>query len=337
MTSVRDFWDNTYFFQINSDQTVSYRSDRDSSGTWHNLGVKALSVSAGRDGSGSAVVYTIAQDHSVWEYDTSSEFWGGWKYLGGWAYSISATQGSDGSPELLYAIGSTGQLYVNATDYNNGWVWLGSPVNNGQHLNLYTISALSYEHENALPQSVCYATDGVGDVWEFTLQDPYNPQNRGSWSSMLATNVVQIAASFNTNGDPIVYALSYANDSWGHVWVLDGGWHDLGGSALAISASRDPGDGYGNPLHNTFFVIGRNHDVVAYNNSGSSTWGNGYWQDTGGYATAITAEAVQSLYPNSIDHIFADLPDNTAWDFYSGSWHRLLGYQLNPSYTPLAY
>jgi hypothetical protein len=341
MSSVRDFWGNTYFFQINSDQTVSYRSDHDSSGTWHNLGVKALSVSAGRDGSGSAVVYTIALDHSVSEYDTSSEFWGGWKYLGGWAYSISGTQGSDGSPELLYAIGSNGQLYVNATDYNNGWVWLGSPVLNGQHISLFTISALSYEHENALPQSVCYATDAAGDVWEFTLQDPYNPQQHGSWSSMLATNVIQIAASFNSNGDPIVYALSYANGYLGSVWVWDGGWHDLGGYALEISAGRDPGDGFAAPsLRNTFFEIGGNHRVYGYNNSFSSTWGNGYWLELGGYATAITAEAVESLYPNSIDHIFADAfsntGDHTAYDFYNGYWHGLLGYQLNPSATPIA-
>jgi hypothetical protein len=341
MTSVRDFCGNTYFFQINSDQTVSYRSDQDSSGTWHNLGVKALSVSAGRDGSGFAVVYTIALDHSVSEYHTASAIGSGgpyWNYLGGWAYSISGTQGSDGSPELLYAIGSNGQLYVNATDYNNGWVWLGSPVVNGQHISLYTISALSYVHANALPQSVCYATDGAGDVWEFTLQDPYNPQDKGSWSSMLGTNDVQIAASFNSNGDPIVYALSVANGYLGSVWVLDGGWHDLGGYALEISASRSPYDGISNPLHNTFCEIGQNHNVYVYNNSGSSTWGNGYWQDLGGYATAITAEAVQIPYPNtnSVDHIFADAPDHTAYDFYNGYWHGLLGYQLNPSATPIA-
>jgi hypothetical protein len=342
MTSVRDFWGYTYFFQINSDQTVSYRSDHDPSGTWHNLGVKALSVSAGRDLSGSAVVYTIALDHSVSEYDTASAsagFYGpGWKYLGGWAYSISGTQGVESAePGLVYAIGSNGQLYVDAADFNSGWVWLGSPVVNGQRLNsLYTISALSYELQNAPAQSVCYATDGAGDVWEFTLQDPAYPQKGGSWSSMLATNVAQIAASFNSTGNPIVYALSYENGYYGTVWVLDGGWHDLGGSALEISASRDPGIGYGgNNVRNTFFEIGADHSVWVYNNSGV-TWGYGYWQDLGGHATALTAEAVASLYPNSIDHLFADISDQRAYDFYGGSWHGLLGQQLNTSYTPLA-
>jgi hypothetical protein len=341
MTSVRDYWGNTYFFQINSDQTVSYRSDNDPSGTWHNLGFKALSVSAGRDVGAAPVVYIIAQNHSVWEYDTGVPgFYGPeWKYLGGWVYSISGTQGVESAePGLLYVIGSNGQLYVNAPDFNSGWVGLGSPVlNNGQHVPLYTISALSYEHENAPPQSVCYATDAAGDVWKYSLQDPINPQKGGSWSSMLATNVVQIAASFNSNGDPIVYALSYENGYLGSVWVLDGGWHDLGGYALEISASRDPGIGYGaNSLRNTFFEIGKNHNVYVYNDSGNSTWGNGYWQDLGGYATALTAEAVESLYPNSIDHIFADVSGQRASDFHNGSWQDLLGYQLNPSATPLA-
>jgi hypothetical protein len=338
MSSVRDFYGCTYFFQMNSDQTVSYRSDNDPSGTWHNLGVKALSVSAGRDAGGDAVVYIIALDHSVAEYQTGSVWPGmdgpGWKNLGGWAYSISATQGWENEPGLLYAIGSTGHLYVNSTDFNTGWVWLGSPVVNGQHINsLYTISALSDQPENAPARSVCYATDGAGDVYEFTLQDPTSLQKRGSWSSMLGTNVAQIAASFDSNGNPIVYALSYANGYYGTVWVWDGSWHDLGGSALEISASRDraPGTAGG---QNAFYEIAWDHSVRVYNNAGSMTWGNGYWENLGGYATALTAEAA-AVYPDSIDQLFADISDRSAYDCYGGSWHGLLGQQLNTSYTPL--
>jgi hypothetical protein len=157
----------------------------------------------------------------------------------------------------------------------------------------------------------------------------------------LAIDFVQIAASYDSSGNPIVYALSYYPPLYGTVWVLDGGWHNLGynpdGYALEISAGRDADvtvQGDLGPTQNIFYAIGQNHHVYVYNNSASSTWGTGYWTNLGGYATALTPEAI---HLNSFDGAFADAPDHKAYEWYGLSWHGLLGPQLNTSYTPLAY
>jgi hypothetical protein len=147
-----------------------------------------------------------------------------------------------------------------------------------------------------------------------------------TWQFTGGRNAVQIAASFDGYGNPIVYALNQNRtvsvfDQWN--------WSNLGGYALEISAGRSWGNG--NPTQNIFCEIGGNHHVYVYNNSASSTWGTGFWQDLGGYATAISAEAIEG---NSINDLFANDYYNDPY-VYSSGWENLNGPRMHASFTPI--
>jgi hypothetical protein len=339
MSSTTDAFFNTFFFQISADHTLSYTSSSVPNGTRADTGVQANSISAGTV-DGYAVVGVIKPDQSIWLYTPGEPFYSSsaqWTYLGGKALSIGVTNDDRGG------LGGLGQVYVIGTDYNlyvqdslspHGWVCLGAPSLNGQHVSLETISALAYTDNHYGDHSVCYAVDSVGDVWQCTLQDPYNLSRNGTsggiWSNLGGTNTVQIAASFDANHIPIVYALSY--NQFNNVSVFDGGWTNLGGDALEISAARS--DYSCTACHNTVFAIMDNHQVSVLNNSAFSDWthvNTNYgpiWQSLGGYATAITAEAA--------DVVYASDANNYAY-VYNNGWVELSMRPMNPSYSPLSY
>ena len=350
MSSVTDLFGHTYFFQINADQTVSFTSMSAPSGVWQITGVKAVSVSAGTDIGGNAVVGIIKPDQSVWVFDTDSldadngaltGYRGAtWTNLGGKALSISVTQGPQGASGLVYVIGTNYNLYVQDTG-GHGWFGLGTPaLSNNQHVSLDTISALSYRAPGGpyglVPASVCYATDNVGEVWQLTLNDTYpNDQYGGTWKLLGGPGAVQIAAGFNAYDEPIVYALGY--NQFSNVSVFDGGWTNLGGDALEISASRSWD---GADSRNTVYAIIDSHQVSVLNNSAFTDWihvntaTGPTWQSLGGYATAISAEAIQ---PGQLFHgVFAEGANNYAY-IYNNGWGSLFGQQMNQSYTPLNY
>jgi hypothetical protein len=335
MTSVIDYFGTTYFFQINADQTVSYNISSDPSGTWHNTGVQAISISAGTNATGDVVLGVIRPDQTIWLYNTGSAWAsdGGWTSLGGKALSISVTQNRPNDPGQVYVIGTNYNLYVQDSETPHGWDFLGTGLLNGQHVSLETISALAYYF-----QSVCYATDSAGDVWQFTLQNPENLMVQGSsggtWSYTGGTDAVQIAASFDGSGNPIVYALGYYQ--FNNVSVFDKGWTSLGGDAVEISAGRT-----GGPYHtsNIVYAIMDSHEVFVLNNSASPDWSNfntstgPTWQSLGGYATGITAEATW-WYTNS--GVFASNASYYA-QVYNNGWNNLFGQQMSPSHEPLGY
>jgi hypothetical protein len=339
MSSVTDASGRTVFFEITADQSVWYWTPSYQSNGWHNTGEKALSVSAGTDGVGNAAAFVIGTDHAVHEYLVATE---SWISLGGYALSISATQ-SPGFPNIVYAIGSDSKLY--ATSGFGGWTALGSPVGTSTNGELETISSIDYVGANGYPLSVCYATDSNGKVWQWTSL-PMNGGGfggvpGGTWSSTGGANAIQIAAGYDYNANPVVYALS-----WDHrVWVYDGGsWSSVGGTstyALEISAGRSWAAN--NPSRNVVYAIGGNHSVYVFNNSANATWRSSVgWQDLGGYATAITAEAVH--YTDYIDGVFANDAYNNVYEYLpglstsSGSysyWAPLYGPQVHQSTTPL--
>ena len=337
MTSATDALFNTFFFQIGSDHTLSYTSDQNR-GQEH-TGVPALSISAGT-ANGYAVVGVIKPDQSIWLYTPGEPFYTSnqqWTCLGGKALSISVTnnaRGGLGGLGQVYVIGTDYNLYVQDSLYPRGWVCLGAPAPNGQRVSLETISALAYTDNHFDDYSVCYALDSGGGVWECTLQDPVNLSRNGTsgetWSYLGGPNAVQIAASFDPNHNPIVYALTY--NQFNNVSVFDGGWTNLGGDALEISAARSD---YGcAACHNTVFAVMDNHQVSVFDNSAFSDWSHvntstgPTWQSLGGYAGAITAEAA--------DVVYAANADNYA-SVYNNGWVSLQMPQMNPSYVPLNY
>jgi hypothetical protein len=342
MSSVSDYFGNTDFFQINADYTVSYNTSSDPSGTWHNTGVPAASVSAGTSNSGLAVVGVIKRDQSVWVYNPGSVAWGipaGWTNLNGKGLAISVTQGPEDASGLVYVIGTDSHLYVQDTE-GHGWAALGTPtLSNGQHVTLDTISALSY-WGSAGPASVCYATDNVGEVWKCTLNNPSSIQAGGIWTALGGPTAVQIAASFDADHKPIVYALSY--NQFNNVSVFsNGGWTNLGEDALEISAGRSWGPSGVGPTRNTVYAVTDSHQVFVLDNSAYSDWthvntaGGPTWQPLGGNATAITAEATAA--PGWLGNRVFESDANSYAYVYNNGWNNLLGTKMNPSYTPLNY
>jgi hypothetical protein len=341
MSSVTDSSGHTVFFEITPDQRLWYSTQP---GVWCETAGHVLSVSAGTD-NGAAVAYVIGTNHAVYEYSPALDQW---KSLGGYALSISATQGPSGFvPSLVYAIGSDAKLYVN--DGWTGWHNLGSPVGTSTNGELVTLSTVDYLSGSTV-QSVCYATDQSGNVWQCTNEIwnggggmgglGWSPAYSGNWSSTGGTNAIQIGAGYDYHGNPLVYSLT-----WDHrVWVYDGGsWSSVGGTntyALEISAGRSWGAN--DPSRNIVYVIGGNHSVYVYNNSANSSWGSSIaWQDLGGYATAITAEAVNQA--DGIDRVFANDSYDNVYEYLPGFrgtysyWAALYGPQMLQLTTPLFY
>jgi hypothetical protein len=337
MSSVTDSSGHTVLFEITPDQSLWYST---SPGVWHQTTGKALSVSAGVDPGGAAVAYVIGTNHAVYEYSPTLDQWNS---LGGYAFSISATQGPAGFvPSLVYAIGSDAKLYVN--DGVTGWHNLGSPVGTSTNGELVTISTVNY-YSGSTVQSVCYATDQSGSLWLCTNEiwnggSPgmggfgWIPSYSANWASTGGTNAIQIAAGYDYSDNPVVYSLT-----WDHrVWVYDkGAWSSVGDKntyALEISAGRSWGAN--DPSRNVVFAIGGNHSVYIYDNRADQTWANSTtWQDLGGYATAITAEGV-------IDGHFVDngVFANNYYGYvyvYQNGWDNLYGPQMHQSTTPLFY